>query len=92
MNDYIYNSQTGYTASDTYTASVWVKFLPDGNGTFTNDMNMISDRSASGMGQRSFRYSMYVDDRQIIKLFKDENGKYDVSDPKTMIKFLKERE
>ena len=42
------------------------------------------------MGQRSFRYSMYVDDRQI-KLFKDENGKYDVSD-ETMIKFLKERE
>ena len=55
-------------------------------------MNMISDRSASGMGPRSFRYSMYVDDRQIIKLYKDENGKYDVSDPKTMIKFLKERE
>ena len=69
-----------------------VKFLPDGNGTFTNDMNMISDRSASGMGQRSFRYSMYVDDTQIIKLYKDENGKFDVSDPKTMIKFLKERE
>ena len=69
-----------------------VKFLSDGNGSFTNDMNMISDRSASGMGLRSFRYSMYVDDTQIIKLYKDENGKFDVSDPKTMIKFLKERD
>ena len=54
-------------------------------------MNMISDRSSSGMGLRSFRYSMFVEDTQIIELYKDENGKFDVSDPKTMIKFLKER-
>jgi peroxiredoxin len=67
-----------------------IKFIPDGNGNFTKNMNMISDRSASGMGPRSFRYSMYVDDRNIIKIFKDEDGKFDVSDPKTMIKFLKE--
>ena len=67
-----------------------IKFIPDGNGNFTKDMNMISDRSASGMGPRSFRYSMYVDDGNIIKIFKDEDGKFDVSDPKTMIKFLKE--
>jgi len=67
-----------------------IKFIPDGNGNFTKDMNMISDRSASGMGLRSFRYSMYVDNGNIIKIFKDEDGKFDVSDPKTMIKFLKE--
>jgi peroxiredoxin len=54
-------------------------------------MKMISDRSASGMGLRSFRYSMYVEDGNIIKLFKDEDGKFDVSDPKTMINFLKEK-
>ena len=68
-----------------------VKLLSDGNGSFTKDMNMISDRSSSGMGLRSFRYSMFVEDTQIIELYKDENGKFDVSDPKTMIKFLKER-
>ena len=68
-----------------------VKFIPDGNGTFTKDMNMISDRSASGMGPRSFRYSMYVEDGKIIKLFKDEDGKFDVSDPKTMMNFLKDK-
>jgi len=67
-----------------------IKFIPDGNGNFTKDMNMISDRSASGMGLRSFRYSMYVEDGKIIKIFKDQDGKFDVSDPKTMIKFLKE--
>jgi len=68
-----------------------IKFIPDGNGVFTKDMNMISDRSASGMGPRSFRYSMYVEDGKIIKLFKDEDGKFDVSDPKTMMNFLKDR-
>ena len=57
VNDYIYNSQTGYTASDTYTASVWVKFLPDGgsssdpcifqfgNGSDNSSFGMISDSS-----------------------------------------------
>ena len=68
-----------------------IKFIPDGNGVFTKDMNMISDRSASGMGPRSFRYSMYVENGKIIKLFKDEDGKFDVSDPKTMMNFLKDR-
>lgn len=68
-----------------------IKFIPDGNGNFTKDMNMVSDRSASGMGPRSFRYSMYVEDGKIIKIFKDENGKFDVSDPKTMLNFLKDR-
>jgi len=52
-------------------------------------MNMLTDRSESGMGMRSFRYSMYVDNKKIIKLFKDENGKFDVSDAGTMINFLK---
>ena len=68
-----------------------IKFIPDGNGNFTKDMNMISDRSASGMGLRSFRYSMYVEDGKVIKIFKDQDGKFDVSDPKTMFKFLKEK-
>ena len=52
-------------------------------------MNMLTDRSETGMGMRSFRYSMYVDNKKIIKIFKDENGKFDVSDAGTMINFLK---
>ena len=82
--------------NDAFVMDVWkrdqkitkVKFLPDGNGRFTSGMNMISDRSASGMGPRSFRYSMYVDNKKIIKLFKDEDGKFDVSDSGTMLNFL----
>ena len=48
--------------NDPFVIEVWkrdqkiskVKFIPDGNGDFTKAMNMISDRSASGMGPRSF--------------------------------------
>ena len=68
-----------------------VKFLPDGNGDFTKGMRMISDRSASGMGPRSYRYSMLVDNKKIMKIFKDEDGKFDVSDSNTMLNFLKSR-
>ena len=50
---------------------------------------MLTNRSEAGMGIRSLRYSMYVDDMNILKLFKDENGKFDVSDSNTMINYLK---
>jgi peroxiredoxin len=83
--------------NDPFVINIWkknfsiqkVNFIPDGNGDFTKGMNMLTDRSESGMGMRSFRYSMYVDNKKIIKLFKDENGKFDVSDAGTMINFLK---
>ena len=83
--------------NDPFVQNVWkenfqikkVKFIPDGNGEFTKAMNMLSNRSEAGMGTRSLRYSMYVDDMNILKLFKDENGKFDVSDSNTMINYLK---
>ena len=83
--------------NDPFVQNVWkenfqikkVKFIPDGNGEFTKAMNMLTNRSEAGMGIRSLRYSMYVDDMNILKLFKDENGKFDVSDSNTMINYLK---
>jgi peroxiredoxin len=52
-------------------------------------MEMVTDRSASGMGQRSKRYSIYVKNKTIEKMFVDADGKFDVSDSNTMISFLK---
>ena len=83
--------------NDPFVQNVWkekfkikkVKFIPDGNGEFTKAMNMLTNRSEAGMGIRSFRYSMYVNDMNILKLLKDENGKFDVSDSNTMINYLK---
>ena len=48
-----------------------VQMLPDGNGEFTRKMGMLVDRSAQGMGMRSWRYSMLVEDGAITALFSE---------------------
>lgn len=73
-----------------------VRMLPDGNGEFTRKMGMLVDRSATGMGMRSWRYSMLVEDRQITALFA-EPGLSDnpagvpvkVSGAETMLEYLR---
>lgn len=73
-----------------------VRMLPDGNGEFSRLMGMLVDRSAQGMGLRSWRYSMLVEDGRIVKLFA-EPGLRDnppgvpvqVSDAGTMLAFLR---
>ncbi|MEF3049255.1 peroxiredoxin [Pseudotabrizicola sp. L79] len=75
-----------------------LRMLPDGNGEFTRKMGMLVDRSATGMGMRSWRYSMLVEDRQITALFA-EPGFGDnppgvpvqVSDAATMLAHLRAR-
>ncbi|MGX0976231.1 peroxiredoxin [Roseovarius sp. MBR-51] len=46
-----------------------VFMLPDGNGEFTRKMGMLVARSSNGMGLRSWRYSMLVEDGVIQNLF-----------------------
>ncbi|WP_375257228.1 peroxiredoxin [Citreimonas sp.] len=46
-----------------------VTMLPDGNGVFARRMGMLVDRSNQGMGMRSWRYSMLVEDREITQIF-----------------------
>lgn len=46
-----------------------VVMLPDGNGDFTRLMGLLVQRTAQGMGLRSWRYAMYVDNREIRKMF-----------------------
>ncbi len=75
-----------------------VFLLPDGNGDFTRRMGMLVDKSNLGFGQRSWRYSMYVEDGEIKKIFAeagfDDNcptDPFEVSDADTMLKYLKSR-
>jgi peroxiredoxin len=37
-----------------------VKVLPDGNGDFTREMNMLVDKKNLGFGERSWRYAVVV--------------------------------
>lgn len=73
-----------------------VKVLPDGNGDFTRGMGMLVKKENLGFGERSWRYSMYVEDGTIKKLFSEPGFSHDcptdpfeVSDAETMLAYLK---
>ena len=73
-----------------------VKLLPDGNGEFTKKMGALVKKKNLGFGDRSWRYSMLVDNGKIKKVFSEKgfgnnHGKdpFKVSDVMTMIKYLK---
>ena len=56
-----------------------VKMLPDGNADFTRAMGMLVKKQNLGFGERSWRYSMLVEDGEITALF-EEPGKADNCD------------
>jgi peroxiredoxin len=57
-----------------------VEFLADGNGEFAKAIDLTFDGSGNGLGTRSKRYSMLVDDGVVKKLNVEEApGKVDVS-------------
>ena len=49
-----------------------IKYIPDGNGDFTKAMGMLVKKNNLGFGDRSWRYSMLVDNGIIVKIFEDE--------------------
>ena len=53
--------------------------LADGNGNFTRDIGLEFDGSKFGMGSRSQRYSMIVNDGVVEKLNVEEGGEFRVS-------------
>jgi peroxiredoxin len=72
-----------------------VRMLPDGNGEFTRKMGMLVERTSNGMGLRSWRYAMYVNDRTIEALFMEPGFKdnppgvpLDVSSAENMLRHL----
>ena len=56
-----------------------VEFLADGSGEFAKAIDLSIDLSGNGMGTRSRRYSMLVDDGVVKKINVDEPGKFEVS-------------
>ena len=73
-----------------------VFLLPDGNGEFTRKMGMLVDKSNLGFGMRSWRYSMLVDNKAVVKVFKEADfgdncpiDPFEVSDADTMLEYLK---
>ena len=94
------------SVNDAFVMNAWakdlnvekVKMLPDGSGVFTEGMKMLVNKDHLGFGRRSWRYSMLVDNKEVVKQFSEE-GKNDsgddqdpfkVSDADTMLKYLQE--
>jgi peroxiredoxin len=92
------------SVNDAFVMFKWAKdlgvskvfMLPDGNADFTRAMGMLVEKNNLGFGDRSWRYSMYVVDGVIQKMFveegmEDNHGKdpFEVSDAETMLTYLK---
>ena len=69
-------------------AGVKVMMLADGNGDFTRAMGLEMDGTAHGMGKRSQRYSMIVDNGVIKQLNVEQPRAFEVSSADYMLKQL----
>ena len=62
-----------------------VRMLADGNGEFTRAVGLVMDGSKFGMGERSQRYSMVVDNGVVKTLNVEQPGAFEVSSAEHML-------
>ncbi len=85
--------------NDTFVMNAWqeaeraynLRFIPDGNGEFTEAMGLLVDKDDIGFGKRSWRYSMLVRNGIIEKQFiepQEPGDPFKVSDADTMLAYL----
>jgi glutaredoxin/glutathione-dependent peroxiredoxin len=67
-----------------------VRMMADGSAAFSQATGLTLDLTARGMGLRSNRYSMFVDNGVVKTLNIEAPGKFEVSDADTMLKQVKE--
>ena len=65
-----------------------VMMLADGNGEFTHALGLEMDATKFGMGKRSQRFSMLVDNGVVKLLNVEEPGAYSVSSAEHILKEL----
>src|SRR5712691_11062597 len=85
-------------APDVFVMSAWkrdtdqnnkVEFLADGNGEFAKAIDLTFDGSGNGLGTRSKRYAMLVEDGVVKKLnIEEAPGKVEVSGGDALLKAL----
>ena len=87
------------SVNDSFVMNAWadnkkiqnVKFIPDGNGEFTKQVDMLADMSIVGFGMRSLRYAAIINNGTVEVLFeepKDVANSYAVSSPENVLKYL----
>jgi len=95
------------SVNDSFVMNAWakhhdikrIKVIPDGNGEFTNGVDMLVQKNNLGFGMRSWRYAAIIEDGAVEKLLvepgKDDNVKddpYAISSPENVMKYLKGEE
>jgi glutaredoxin-like protein len=87
------------SVNDTFVMNAWqeeqkaddIRFIPDGNGEFTEGMGLLVDKDDLGFGKRSWRYSMLVKDGVVDKMFiepEEDGDPYGASDADTMLAYV----
>ncbi|MDF3036889.1 MAG: peroxiredoxin [Paucimonas sp.] len=62
-----------------------VRMMADGNAAFSKALGLDADFSKFGMGTRSQRYSMLVEDGVVKQLNVEQGGKFEVSNAETLL-------
>ena len=76
------------SVNDAFVMNAWakdqnlenVKVIPDGNGEFTNYLQMLVSKGNLGFGMRSWRYAAIVDDGIIEAWFEEPNKRQNAND------------
>ena len=85
------------SVNDVFVMDAWKKatladkleFLADGNGEFAKAIDLSFDGSGNGLGTRSKRYAMLVEDGVVKTLnLEDQPGKADISGAENLLKGL----
>lgn len=85
------------SVNDMFVMDAWAKdqgagdsvtMLADGNGQFAEELGLVMDGTAFGMGKRSQRYAMVVKDGVVEHLFVEEPGGFEVSSAEHMLAHL----
>lgn len=92
------------SVNDAFVMNAWaeylgiknVKVLPDGNGDFTGNMNMLVEKRNLGFGPRSWRYAAVVNNGTIEAWFEEPglsdnaaDDPYGETSPENIMKYLK---
>ena len=84
------------SVNDAFVMDAWGKdknaeqlmMVADGNGEFTKALGLEMDGSGFGLGTRSQRYAMIVDDGTVSKLSVEDPGKLEVSAAEAILEAL----
>ncbi len=63
-----------------------VRMMADGSADYVNKLGLTLDLTARGMGVRSDRFSMFVDNGVVKSLNREAPGKFEVSNAETLLK------